>query len=99
MMRLKLWAGEGYEDIGVNITSLNIHHMDHCIDSMRQSFMCSADVSSIVWKWNEEKHRALGKLEAVHTCRDFDAIREWAIAHEAKEFDVITYVPDPLKDM
>lgn len=99
MIRLKLWAGEGPEyqkDLGVNITDLNMNHLDHCIDSMRQSFMCSADISPIFWKWDEEKHRSIGQLEVFHTCRDYNAIREWAIEHEAKQFDTFTHVPDPL---
>ncbi|CRG92233.1 Cell surface glycoprotein 1 [Talaromyces islandicus] len=88
MIRLKIWAGEGYQDLGFNITNINMNHVDHCIDSMRQSFMCSSDISPIPWEWYEEKHRAIGLPNALHTCRDFNAIREWAIEHEAKNFDI-----------
>lgn len=99
MIRLKIWAGEGPEyqhALGANSTNMNMNHIDHCIDSMRQSFMCSADISPIFWKWDEEKHKAVGRLDTLHTCRDFDAIREWGIEHQAKHFDQFTYVPDPL---
>jgi hypothetical protein len=30
-------------------------HSDHCIDSIRQSLMCSADISVIGHKWHDPK--------------------------------------------
>ncbi|OKL57499.1 hypothetical protein UA08_06893 [Talaromyces atroroseus] len=99
MIRLKLWAGEGPEYyLGVNETLMDMDHLDHCIDSMRQSFMCSSDISPITWKWVEDSQSARGLLTTLHTCRDFEAIREWALEHEAKSFDIYTHVPDPLED-
>ncbi|GAM43967.1 hypothetical protein TCE0_060r19210 [Talaromyces pinophilus] len=95
MLRLKAW---GPEYLGVNETLMDMVHLDHCIDAMRQSFMCSADISPINWKWNETTHNARGQLTSLHTCRDFDAIKEWALEHEAKTFDIYTHVHDPLED-
>jgi Mycotoxin biosynthesis protein UstYa len=99
MIRLRIWAGEGPEyHIGVNETLIDMDHIDHCIDAMRQSFMCSADISPITWKWDEVSQSARGQLTTPHTCRDFEAIREWALEHQTEHFDIHIHAPDPLDD-
>ncbi|KDR66680.1 hypothetical protein GALMADRAFT_80581, partial [Galerina marginata CBS 339.88] len=49
-----------------------------CIDGIRQSLMCSADISVIVWQWSEASQKNLPKGNIAHTCRNFDKIQEWA---------------------
>lgn len=58
-------------------------HLGHCIEGLRQSLMCSADTSPIVWQWVESDEdlnggRMQGFPGALHTCRDFDKIKNWA---------------------
>jgi hypothetical protein len=53
-------------------------HISHCIDSIRQSLMCSSDISLIVWRWNETAQRMKVHGDIAHSCRNFDAIRQWA---------------------
>ncbi|EXJ58084.1 hypothetical protein A1O7_05508 [Cladophialophora yegresii CBS 114405] len=60
-------------------------HIQHCIDSIRQSLMCEADMTPI-----PEIHttfRPNGGLEPVfqveHTCRDFNAMQKWAKQRDA----------------
>ncbi|RDW92936.1 oxidase ustYa family protein [Aspergillus mulundensis] len=72
-------------------------HLDHCSESLRQSLMCSSDVAPITWVWSEEHHRWQADGRVVHTCRDFEAIREWAFERTAGVVDFETWVPDPLK--
>ncbi|KAJ8489377.1 hypothetical protein ONZ45_g11588 [Pleurotus djamor] len=60
-------------------------HISHCLDSVRQSLMCSSDVSTIVWKWDEKHHQAFPKGSVVHRCRDFDQIKEWALDRRTVE--------------
>ncbi|KAF2812836.1 uncharacterized protein BDZ99DRAFT_495991 [Mytilinidion resinicola] len=55
-------------------------HVEHCIDSIRQSLMCHSDISPLVWQWSEEQNAMRMHGDVVHTCRNFDAIREWARA-------------------
>ncbi|OJJ75704.1 hypothetical protein ASPBRDRAFT_378605 [Aspergillus brasiliensis CBS 101740] len=71
-------------------------HLDHCSDSIRQSLMCSSDVSTIHWQWNESITRWQADGRIVHTCRDFNAIRDWAFERKAGVVDFETWVPDPL---
>jgi hypothetical protein len=56
---------------------LSEKHTSHCIDSLRQSLMCASDITPIVWIRDEEnKLRPEGRV--IHTCRNFEAIRQWA---------------------
>jgi len=77
----------GYYDGTYNLTtmdghSVNSHHLDHCVDSIRQSLTCMPDVSPIVWQWVEkDKTVELVSSDIVHTCRNFDKIRDWAMEH------------------
>ncbi|KAL0568460.1 hypothetical protein V5O48_013525 [Marasmius crinis-equi] len=73
-------------------------HIDHCIEHLRQSLICSSDVSLIVWQWSSEKNRSVFQSGTPHTCRNFDKIAEWAKKPEhrlhADEFDQSVHVPD-----
>lgn len=47
---------------------------------IRQSLMCSADMSPVLWHWHEDgslKQETVNK----HVCRDFSMIKEWAREH------------------
>ncbi|KAF7426681.1 hypothetical protein PC9H_009050 [Pleurotus ostreatus] len=66
-----------YPDMRLSLPG-NQAHMSHYLDSIRQSLMCSADVSLIVWKWDDEAGQSFPRGDVVHRCRDFDKIKEWA---------------------
>ncbi|KAE9403035.1 hypothetical protein BT96DRAFT_512280 [Gymnopus androsaceus JB14] len=72
-------------------------HMDHCIDVIRQSLICSADVTPLVKIWDEERNRTLGRTDVVHECRDFSKIQQWAEAHHMQgSFDASVYLENDL---
>ncbi|OAL29030.1 hypothetical protein AYO22_02466 [Fonsecaea multimorphosa] len=60
-------------------------HIQHCIDSIRQSLMCEADMTPV--PEIHTTHRPNGELEPVfqvtHTCRDFKAMQKWAKSRDA----------------
>lgn len=58
-------------------------HMDHCINSIRQSLMCNADVSTVGYDWFPEINLLRTRLDSVHRCRNWDAIHDWALDHQA----------------
>lgn len=92
MLRKRAWYAEGY-DFDHNM--MNIDHIDHCIDSIRQSLMCSADVTPLTWAWDEEDQKLEPVATIMHTCRDFDAVREWARENIVRVFDTSVRVePD-----
>ncbi|UKZ82917.1 hypothetical protein TrVFT333_010717 [Trichoderma virens FT-333] len=77
--------------------SINPWHIGHCLESLRQSIMCHADITPAVWHWdhsvpNPTKNKPW--LTVLHTCRDFDQIREWAKKHKIQwDFDYKVEIP------
>ncbi|KIW69493.1 hypothetical protein PV04_05366 [Phialophora macrospora] len=54
-------------------------HLEHCLDYVRQSVMCHADLSPVRLVWNENFGREVPDFETWHTCRDYGLIRDWAV--------------------
>ncbi|KAF9893744.1 hypothetical protein FE257_009914 [Aspergillus nanangensis] len=74
-----------------------MEHLDHCVDSIRQSLMCSSDISVIIWQWHEPSQSVRPHANITHTCRDFEAIRNWAWSRRAPNWNQSIHVPDPLE--
>jgi hypothetical protein len=72
---------------------MSIEHLEHCYEQLRQSIMCSADVTAIPWQWSTQLDRVYGNLAVTHTCRDFEAIQDWARDQTVLNFDPQTLVP------
>lgn len=54
-------------------------HIEHCIDALRESIMCRAELTFIPMEFNA-KYRS-GRPAFVareHTCRNFEKILDWA---------------------
>jgi hypothetical protein len=51
---------------------------DHCIDALRQTLQCHADVTPLPFHVNRFNHHIVPELATRHTCRDFNKIRDWA---------------------
>ncbi|KZT38257.1 hypothetical protein SISSUDRAFT_1033565 [Sistotremastrum suecicum HHB10207 ss-3] len=60
-------------------------HSDHCINILRESVMCNADITPNVFQWSDPKRQVFPHFDNVHTCRSFDAINEWAAEHALLE--------------
>ncbi|KAF4635476.1 hypothetical protein G7Y89_g2625 [Cudoniella acicularis] len=72
----------------------NDWHIAHCIDSIRQSLMCSIDVSTISWTWIPESNLSAPDARTTHTCRDWDRVYEWAVEHKLRDkFDETAAYP------
>jgi hypothetical protein len=48
--------------------------------------MCEADITPVIFVHNFFGRGVYPKLIATHTCRDFDAIVEWAKEREVKDY-------------
>ena len=44
--------------------------------------MCHGDVATVYWQWKPRERRPVPRLEITHTCRDFEAIKQWALNHQ-----------------
>lgn len=73
-------------------------HLGHCIDSLRETLTCSADVTPLVWIWDEQDRRSMPRLDVVHTCRNFGKIQDWARSHTLRShFDSTVHIEDDLE--
>lgn len=78
---------------------INTAHVDHCIDQMRQSLMCTVDVTPIPYQWYEKYHAYMPATGIVHQCRDFEKVQEWASHRVVGEaWDIEKKLDDPLGD-
>ncbi|KAJ5113792.1 hypothetical protein N7456_002326 [Penicillium angulare] len=59
-------------------------HLDHCIDSIRQSIMCTGDMTMAPIIWDFNKGRFIPDFEVHHTCRDYDALKEWTLLRDSE---------------
>ncbi|KAF6832220.1 hypothetical protein CPLU01_06319 [Colletotrichum plurivorum] len=58
-------------------------HVDHCLEALRMNLMCQADIGVFTFKMYPdlpvEGHWP--DFSTLHTCRNFDDIRNWAMIH------------------
>ncbi|KAF9075812.1 hypothetical protein BDP27DRAFT_1380483 [Rhodocollybia butyracea] len=86
------------EDYQHNAWELEDRHVSHCVDSIRQSLMCSADISVNVWQWNEPYNTVTGYSSQAHQCRNFFKLRDWALDHAIPEMiDLTQHLTDDLE--
>ncbi|KAN0114497.1 protein of unknown function (DUF3328) domain containing protein [Hyaloscypha variabilis] len=61
-------------------------HMGHCLDLLRLSLQCSADIGLVGMSWVNATGTPVpaAKFVGEHQCRDFEAVKEWALEHDKK---------------
>ncbi|KAB5576188.1 hypothetical protein GE09DRAFT_1281885 [Coniochaeta sp. 2T2.1] len=57
-------------------------HIDHCINHIRQSLQCHADLTPMEWRLSGSN--IIIKTDTHHTCRNFDKIHRWASSHRTQ---------------
>lgn len=58
--------------------------------------MCHGDVATVYWSWMPVRSQPLPRLEITHTCRNFEAISQWAAENQLLNDDtVLQYRPGP----
>lgn len=61
-------------------------HTTHCLDILRQVLMCNPDVGVLGQVWwqpdTEPEPIPFVDFNTRHRCRDFEAVRAWAEAHQ-----------------
>lgn len=55
--------------------------IDDCIELIRQSLMCNADVAVIRWNWVKNHHKPYPNFNTLHACRKFEKVMDWAVQH------------------
>lgn len=59
------------------------HTEPHCIDTIRLSLQCHADLSLIPSRWADGWSEPWPGYSNKHQCRNFDRIRDWALENQA----------------
>lgn len=54
-----------------------IDYVDHCLNGIRGSLMCNADITPDVWQWNDERKRSEVRRDVAHTCRTHEGMEDW----------------------
>ncbi|KAL0948084.1 hypothetical protein HGRIS_010706 [Hohenbuehelia grisea] len=66
------------------LDALSPKHLNHCIDSIRQSLMCQGDTSIVSWYQPEGAQKPQPRFDQPHTCRNFEKLREWAATRKPR---------------
>ncbi|KAK6221088.1 hypothetical protein LQW54_001661 [Pestalotiopsis sp. IQ-011] len=99
-IRRGLWPDRyRHEDYkgGQGMSLLSAKHLDHCVDQIRQVIMCASDVSTNWLCWDEEWQSNMPPGFTYHSCRNFDAVVDWAREHTVEPFGLKIRTPDPLQ--
>lgn len=88
-----------HRDRYANDTDLDEEHVSHCVDTIRQSLMCNADISVNVWQWSAKLSAVVGYSTQAHSCRNFEKLKNWARSRRVhKWIDPFLFVEDDLPD-
>lgn len=76
--------------------SMQMDHIDHCVDMIRQNIMCSSDITPLPFEWDKKAKMSKVVGTVLRTCRDFDAMRAWALENRVRDWNPHVQVFDPL---
>ncbi|CAI6339175.1 unnamed protein product [Periconia digitata] len=51
---------------------------DHCLEALRVSLMCTANLGVYTFRWDSDPDRPLPKSNAERRCVDWDSLEQWA---------------------
>ncbi|KAI9640574.1 hypothetical protein NHQ30_010872 [Ciborinia camelliae] len=57
--------------------TLQRQHVDHCIDTLRQTAMCHADISLLTYTWIDDYRWPWPNFDIAHECRSWEKVLEW----------------------
>ncbi|KAK8855421.1 tat pathway signal sequence [Apiospora arundinis] len=90
LLRKGLWYNYDYyralgEHAFKNEEAILQLHVSHCLDTLRQVLMCNADTGVLgqVWYNHPEGPQAFPDFQSQHQCKNFEDIKEWAVALQA----------------
>lgn len=89
-----MYQGEYYpEGLSEKEHHDQFNHIEHCLELLRQSLMCNADMSIITLRWGHSQATPLANWTFPHTCKSWDAIENWASQRQVERI----FEPDWLK--
>lgn len=65
-------------------------HVDHCLESLRQSVMCSADINVYTLKWTpHSRYKPTVKVPQPHACVNWATLHDWMKERAASLDDMV----------
>ncbi|KAI9683739.1 MAG: hypothetical protein M1822_005929 [Bathelium mastoideum] len=52
-------------------------HLEHCVETLRQTIMCHGDISLLTYNWVEGREMPYPNFNTIHTCKKWDRLTEW----------------------
>ncbi|KAM7206460.1 protein of unknown function (DUF3328) domain containing protein [Naviculisporaceae sp. PSN 640] len=66
------------------------HHVDHCLESLRQQILCSADTNIYTLKWtSHSKTKPSISIPQPNACVNWDVLHSWMLSRAAKYDDLV----------
>lgn len=66
------------------------HHVDHCLEALRQQILCSADVNIYTLKWtSHSKTKPSIEIPQPHACVNWDVLHQWMLERAARYDDLV----------
>ncbi|KAI0398004.1 hypothetical protein F5Y17DRAFT_413128 [Xylariaceae sp. FL0594] len=65
----------------------DIWHIDHCLEIIRNRIACTADMGVVPFLWvgDKDKAKLTGENKRMHTCGNYDAIRQFVAVNAVRE--------------
>ena len=67
-------------------------HVDHCLESLRQSAICSPDINIFTLAWEPGRAKPNIEFPQAHACVDWKVLSAWTKRRAATYMDVVTPV-------
>ncbi|RDA84055.1 hypothetical protein CP532_0777 [Ophiocordyceps camponoti-leonardi (nom. inval.)] len=87
MLRRVVW----HDRYNVSVVEMR-DHADHCIEDIRQSLMCHADLSVVTFDWLPGRRKPWPDFKIEQTCVDWERLDRWAAERSFSIFDQKTLV-------
>ncbi|KAK5120448.1 hypothetical protein LTR85_006387 [Meristemomyces frigidus] len=52
-------------------------HLEHCVETLRQTLMCHGDMSLLTYNWVEGRAMPYPNFNTIHTCKNWDKLVAW----------------------
>ncbi|KAF2826766.1 hypothetical protein CC86DRAFT_416493 [Ophiobolus disseminans] len=83
-----------------NWHELESHAVDHCLESLRQTLLCQADVSVYTLEWTpHSRFKPTVRVSQPHVCVDWPRLHDWMLKRAAKLEDMTPPDPSLYKDI
>ena len=73
----------------------NRFHNEHCIDMLRQSIMCHADIAPVTMRWGHTQPVPLANFSSPHQCANWADINDWAKTRSIENLTEPGYLMHP----